>query len=130
MLFNGISCYRHATSADASRRPLAGFISRCRTPVRYRGEVKLVARWWNGQHDRTARRDVWLTSDGVAWNVRARHGSATEVSYDLTREYEARAMVDRLIAAAPGRWKDITTLVRKPRDHAEPAAAPDQDEWP
>jgi hypothetical protein len=78
--------------------------------------VELVARWWNGQRDRLARRDIWLTSDGHRWHVRARHGDAAgrEVRYDFGREYEARAMVDRLIAAAPGRWKDITKLVRKP----------------
>ena len=36
-----------------------------------------------------------------------------EVVYDFTREREARAMVGRLIATAPGGWKDITKLVRK-----------------
>jgi asparagine synthetase B (glutamine-hydrolysing) len=90
--------------------------------------VDLVARWWNGQPDRAARRDIWLAANGGVWNVRARHGESDEVRYDFTREYEARAMVDRLIAAAPGRWKDITSLVRKPRDRSEPAAAPDPDE--
>ena len=43
----------------------------------------------------------------------ARHGGR-EVRHEFTREYEARAMVDRLIAAAPGNWKDITRLVSKP----------------
>ena len=33
-----------------------------------------------------------------------------EVHYDLDREYEARAMVDRLRKAVPERWKDITKL--------------------
>jgi len=48
--------------------------------------------------------------------VRARHGEAggREVRYDFDREYEARAMVDRLIEAAPGAWRDITKLIRKP----------------
>jgi hypothetical protein len=56
------------------------------------------------------------TSDGRRWAVRALHGAADdrEVHREFAREYEARAMVDRLIAAAPGRWKDITRLVRKP----------------
>jgi hypothetical protein len=78
--------------------------------------VDLVARWWNGEQDRVARRDIWLTSDGQRWAVRAWHGTVDdrEVHQEFTREYEARAMVDRLIAAAPGRWKDITKLVRKP----------------
>jgi hypothetical protein len=76
--------------------------------------VDLVARWWNGHRDRSARRDIWLTSNGEVWTVHARHGTTGEVSYDFTREYEARAMVDRLIAAAPGGWRDITRLVHRP----------------
>jgi hypothetical protein len=36
------------------------------------------------------------------------------VSFDFTREYEARAMVDRLIAAAPGTWKNIIRVVQRP----------------
>jgi hypothetical protein len=76
--------------------------------------VDLVARWWNGDRDRSRRRDIWLTCSGRVWTVRARHGTTGEVTYDYGREYEARAMVDRLIKAAPGHWKDITKLVRKP----------------
>jgi hypothetical protein len=50
------------------------------------------------------------------WHVRARDGATPgrEVHRDFDREYEARAMVDRLIEAAPGAWRDITKLVRKP----------------
>jgi hypothetical protein len=62
--------------------------------------VDLVARWWNGEQDRVARRDIWLTSDGQRWAVRARRGDGREVRQEFAREYEARAMVDRLIAAA------------------------------
>lgn len=75
--------------------------------------MDLVARWWNGQRDSAGRRDIWLTSGSTGWHVRARHGGA-EVNYDATREYEARAIVDRLIAAAPGNWKDITRLLHRP----------------
>jgi hypothetical protein len=84
--------------------------------------VELVARWWNGQRGLT-RRDIWLTSTGGGWNVRARHGTGDgrEVRYDFDREYEARAMADRLIAAAPGGWKDITKLVSKPTASAAEA---------
>jgi hypothetical protein len=90
--------------------------------------VDLVARWWNGERDPVARRDIWLTFDGQRWAVRGRHGAADgrEVRHDFSREYEARAMVNRLIAAAPGPWKDITRLVRKPTA-APPAASTDQD---
>ncbi len=84
------------------------------THVQYGSTADLVARWWNGQRDRSARRDIWLTSDGQVWNVRARQGGAggREVVYDFTRAHEARAIVGRLIATAPGGWKDITKLVR------------------
>jgi hypothetical protein len=78
--------------------------------------MDLVARWWNGTRGPPARRDIWLTSDGRTWHVRARHGGTDgrEVNHDFTREYEARALVDRLMTAAPGDWKNITDLVRKP----------------
>jgi len=75
--------------------------------------VDLVARWWNGHRDQSLRRDIWLASDGCCWTVRARHGGG-EVQHEFTREYEARAMVDKLIAAAPGNWKDITRLISRP----------------
>jgi hypothetical protein len=75
--------------------------------------VDLVARWWNGHRGQSLRRDIWLTSDGRCWAVRARHAGG-EVRHEFTREYEARAMVDKLIAAAPGNWKDITRLISKP----------------
>jgi hypothetical protein len=65
------------------------------THVQYGSTADLVARWRNGQRDRSARRDIWLTSDGQVWNVRAGQGGAggREVVYDFTREHEARAMV-------------------------------------
>jgi hypothetical protein len=92
--------------------------------------VELVARWWNGQRDPAARRDIWLTSDGPRWSVRARHGGTGggEVQRQFTRDYQARAMVDQLMAAAPGAWKDITRLIRKPAD--TPARAGDSNGVP
>ncbi len=77
------------------------------TRVQYGPTADLVAPWGNGQRDRSARRDIWLTSDGQVWNVRARQGGADgrEMVYDFTRDHEARAMVARLIATAPGGWK-------------------------
>ena len=94
-------------------RALAGRAVRRPDTVRL---VELVGRWWNGERGASERRDIWLTSDGQTWTVRARLGTAggPEVHHEFGREYEARAMVDRLIAAAPGRWKDVTRLVRKP----------------
>ena len=73
-----------------------------------------------------ARRDIWLASDGALWTVRARRGPADEVRYEFTHEYEARAMLDQLIAAAPGRWKDITRLISKPGDRP---VSPERAEW-
>jgi hypothetical protein len=80
----------------------------------------LVGRWRNGQWGRLGRRDIWLSTDGKLWQVRAREGSAggREVRYDFDREYPARAMVHRLIATAPGDWKEITRLVSKPHPSA------------
>lgn len=74
--------------------------------------MDLVARWWNGQQG-PDRRDIWLSASGTGWHVRARHGNS-ELRRDIDREYEAQALVDQLMAAAPGEWKDITRLVLKP----------------
>jgi hypothetical protein len=84
--------------------------------------MELVARWWNGERGRAARRDIWLGRERERWLVRARQGVAgdPEVRQDFAREYEARALVDRLIAAAPGRWKDITRLVAGPTSAIRP----------
>src|SRR4030095_14222021 len=77
---------------------------------------ELVGQWWNGHRGRLGRRDIWLTTDGKLWHVRAREGGpdGREVRYDFDRAYEAREMVDRLIATAPGSWKDVTRLPSKP----------------
>jgi len=77
--------------------------------------MELVGRWWNRKWERVARRDIWLTSDGRRWSVRARHGGdgGDEVAYEFDRDYQARAMVDRLKAAAPGEWKDLTKLMAR-----------------
>lgn len=82
--------------------------------------ARLVGRWWNGSWGTWTRRDIWLFEDGARWRVRARDGG--ENGRDLTwplfaKEYEARALVERLISTAPGpagQWKDITSLVNRP----------------
>jgi hypothetical protein len=87
--------------------------------------VDLVERWWNRQRDPSTRRDIWLTTDGTRWHVRARHGvPGREVNESFSREYEARAMLNRLINTAPGDWQNITLLVTKPR---QPRAGTDID---
>jgi hypothetical protein len=85
--------------------------------------VELVGRWWNRQWGRLARRDIWLRTDDAGWHVQARHGDR-EVCFDFEREYEARAMVDQLVKAAPGGWKDITRLAAKPAGAAHPVVDP------
>jgi hypothetical protein len=88
---------------------------------------ELLGRWWNGQRDRLGRRDIWLTTNGTVWSVRARQdrnsGSGREVHHKFRHEYEARALVGRLIATAPGRWKDVTRLV----DRSRPSRTEDGD---
>jgi hypothetical protein len=81
--------------------------------------VELQGRWWN-QRWGNGRRDIWLYSLDGRWQVRAKEGG--DRGRDLTwppveHEWEARALVDRLIAASPGgrtMWKDMIKLVRKP----------------
>ena len=77
--------------------------------------MELVGRWWNGLWGRMARRDIWPTFDGDRWHVRAREGGddGREVTYHYEREYQARAMVDRLMATSPpAKWKDLIKLYR------------------
>jgi hypothetical protein len=78
------------------------------------GLVELVVWWWNS-HWRGLRRDIIVGTDGRQWIVRGRIGGydGPEVVYKFGRPYEARAMVDRLKAAEPGTWKDITSVVRR-----------------
>src|SRR5258708_1218345 len=100
------ACYGVAAQPNLETRPVKpprrDVISSTR--VQYGPTADLVAPWGNGQRDRSARRDIWLTSDGQVWNVRARQGGADGrgVVYDFTRDLEARPMGARLIATAPG----------------------------
>jgi hypothetical protein len=79
--------------------------------------MDLLARWWNNRWYRM-RRDIWLETDGRRWIVRGRVGGhdGREVRYEFDREYQAHAMVDRLRAATPDDWKNITRLIQ-PDDH-------------
>jgi hypothetical protein len=76
--------------------------------------VDLLARWWNSRlHG--MRRDIWLETDGHRWIVRGRAGGhdGRDVRYEFDRDYQAHAMVDRLKAAAPDDWKNITRLIHR-----------------
>jgi len=99
--------------------------------------VELVGRWWNKRW-RHGRRDIWLYREGggqepagldggdlgsasnrqgETWVVRAREGGdgGRELSWPaFDREWQARAWVDRLIAASVGQrtdWKDMMRLI-------------------
>jgi hypothetical protein len=72
--------------------------------------VDLVARWWNGRWGRLGRRDIWLRRRTV-WEVEARHGETDDGKsqrWEFTDDDEALAMIQRLMAAAPDDWKDLT----------------------
>lgn len=66
-----------------------------------------------------ARRDIWLLSDGRLWRVRGRLGGdgGQEVSYDLTDEASARLMVEQMMRASAGTWRDLTEAVRQESKH-------------
>ncbi|PWU50698.1 hypothetical protein DLJ46_06470 [Micromonospora globispora] len=71
----------------------------------------VAGRWWNGIWGRLARRDVWLTRE-VRWKVIARAGDSETgqvLRWEFDTETEARAMVERLLAAdAGGTWRQQT----------------------
>lgn len=62
-----------------------------------------------------ARRDIWLTSDGRLWRVRGRLGGdgGREIIHDFNDEGSARAMVDRMMKASAGTWRDLTEAMRQ-----------------
>jgi hypothetical protein len=78
----------------------------------------IIGRWWNRRWSRSARRDIWLTVEPQRWFVRGRQGGddGPEVQYEFRDEDEARAMVKRLMQAAPGDWRDLTEVMRRRRD--------------
>ncbi|MCM0674668.1 hypothetical protein NCC78_08200 [Micromonospora phytophila] len=77
--------------------------------------MEVRGRYWNGAWGRIARRDIWLLSDGRLWRVRGRLGGdgGREVSHDFTNEGSARTMVDRMMEASAGTWRDLTEAVRQ-----------------
>lgn len=77
--------------------------------------VEVRGRYWNGALGRMARRDIWLLSDGRLWRVRGRLGGdeGREVSHEFTDERSAREMVDRMMKASAGSWRDLSEAVRQ-----------------
>lgn len=71
---------------------------------------ELVARWWNGTWGRLTRRDVWLARE-VRWHVVARAGDTETgqvLRWEFDSEDEARHMVQRLVQADGGQWREQT----------------------
>ncbi|HEX2772846.1 MAG TPA: hypothetical protein VHN18_10505 [Micromonosporaceae bacterium] len=62
-----------------------------------------------------ARADIWLMYDGQHWRVRGRLGGdgGREVNHEFDEEWAARAMVDRMMKASAGRWRDLTEALRQ-----------------
>ncbi|MEU8014599.1 hypothetical protein AB0B74_01390 [Micromonospora parva] len=69
---------------------------------------ELEGRWWNGVWGRLARRDVWLARE-VRWHVTARAGDSETgkvLRWKFDTEDEARQMVQRLVQADGGKWRE------------------------
>jgi hypothetical protein len=68
---------------------------------------------------RIARADIWLIYDGQHWQVRGRLGGdgGREVNYQFDQEWTARAMVDRMMKAAAGNWRDLTAALHQQMRH-------------
>ncbi len=67
-----------------------------------------VGHWWNGTWGRLARRDVYLRS-GQVWQVELRVGGADGriKRWTFDNEPDARALVDRALAAVDTPWKEL-----------------------
>lgn len=67
-----------------------------------------MGRWWNGVWGRLTRRDIWLARE-VRWHVVARSGDSETgkvLRWDFGTEDEARRMVQHLIRADGGQWRE------------------------
>lgn len=70
--------------------------------------MQLIERWWNGSWGRLGRRDLWLRTDGVEWQIEARRGGADNEIDVIVRLYdgeeEARAALARVVGGEGTRW--------------------------
>jgi hypothetical protein len=57
------------------RRPRRRYVS-CWLAALYGQSVKVERHWWNGNHSLLGRRDVYIRTDGVRWEVEAQTGGS------------------------------------------------------
>lgn len=71
--------------------------------------VRVERHWWNGDHSARGRRDVYIRTDGNAWEVEARKGGSTGRS--KIHQCPGRQSAEILAGAwmgAPGRWQIVS----------------------
>jgi hypothetical protein len=65
--------------------------------------------WWNGRWGRSARRDVFLRTDGDTWHIEQRAGGADGASqfYEFGSEDDAYEVVRGLLTG-PDDWRELS----------------------
>jgi hypothetical protein len=72
-------------------------------------QVRIERHWWNGSHTARGRRDVYIRSDGLSWEVQAQTGGNTGRS--KTHPCPSRVSAEILAAAWLGDrrgWRELT----------------------
>jgi hypothetical protein len=72
-------------------------------------QVKLIKRWWNGQHGNVGRLDIELREHDGTWFVVTRVGGADGLTNfgGFPTEDAALEVVDRAMALRPGDWQPL-----------------------
>jgi len=76
----------------------------CAPPVLYGQRVRIERHWWNGNRSLTARRDVYIRTDGELWEVEAQTGGESGESkvHSCPGRVSAQILADAWLG---GRWQ-------------------------
>lgn len=71
-----------------------------------------VEHWWNGVSGGHARRDVFLRTDGTAWEVELRHYPESSKRMRSLSEAEARVHVQDAMSSGNDPWERLEHVSR------------------
>jgi hypothetical protein len=75
--------------------------------VLYRADVMVQRHWWNGNATQRGRRDVYIRTDGLRWDVKVQIGGA----FGLSKVQECPSRSSAAIVA--GAWRGSSSAWRE-----------------